>query len=711
MELSNLNSLIAEEEENAQKLVLKNYIPTLIIISCFLVFISIFGLIGNWLVVHTIGRHIFKSFFKFLESCLRIVCHCSRCTKPSESLNPNQQRSQCQQDVCQQQSNHYLHVRLSRASSFAPISQSSNSVSNNELKNQGGSLISINNISALNIQQVTETGNDYTKDRKIAKQFTFSRRSVMHTDLNSDLLIVLLAINDLVICVVDIPTTIFLIVWEIRTYDIICRLHVILKSFTLTVSALFLVIIALDRWLLVCFIPCVIMTKRCMKRLIVGTYILGLLWAIPMGLHQGVHTYFKISTVDKLVSSDSDTIIMFHKQNDVLNINRSELNENSSDSLLISSERPLLSYFASQFIDLITSFTNYGYCKSDERFISKKDYEIYQLSILILFSFIFTCICIFYGYLFLFIMIHQYRWRTKFGPKINVVEPMSTPQTVLKHDVVIKQPADKLYSNGFRNYNRQRFLSVQINRISSNDNQQPNRLTLSYSDSTIQMNLKSINHHQLKTKQNQNEIHQYKETILHENNNNNNNDQQSKSNKKNLFNLYKKSNRSKLPNNRHIRSAITFILITVSFLTSYLPSLLIANRFIWPVSWELSTTTTTNEFSSSDNYNLINITNTFLSNKILENSSTTITKVHSNDNIYYSQQLINLTDNNIQHMHRPYETSKIKIKYHLRRLFHFLYFINSAANPLIYFFFNLKFRLQLKHLIHCFSTCFIDYNY
>ncbi|XP_018651777.1 putative g-protein coupled receptor fragment [Schistosoma mansoni] len=371
MRSSNLNSLIAEEEENVQKLVLKNYIPTLIIISCFLVCISIFGLIGNWLVVHTIGRHIFRKFFELLESCLRILGSCSRCKSEKENHIQNQKPSQCRQESCQQRSNHHLDICLSRASSLVPISQSSNSVSNNELRNQGGSLTSVNNASALNIHQSPELGNDCTKNRETTKTFTFTKRNVMHTDLNSDLLIVLLAINDLIICVIDIPTTIFLIVWETRTYDFICRLHVILKSFTLTVSALFLVIIALDRWLLVCFIPCVIMTKKCMKRLIIGTYILGLLWAIPMGLHQGVHTYFKISTVDKLVSSDSEAIIMFHELNSSPKTNQSQLNGSVSDSSLIPSTKSSLTYFTSQFIDLITSFTNYGYCKSDERFISQ----------------------------------------------------------------------------------------------------------------------------------------------------------------------------------------------------------------------------------------------------------------------------------------------------------------------------------------------------
>ncbi|VDP70724.1 unnamed protein product [Schistosoma curassoni] len=615
MESSNLNSLIAKEEENIQKLVLKNYIPTLIIISCFLVCISIFGLIGNWLVVHTIGRHIFRRFFKLLENCLCILCNCSRCKTQPENPIQNQKRSQYRQDICQQRLNPYLDVCLSRTSSLVPISQSTNSVSNNELRNQGNSLTSVNNTSTLNIHQSIETGTDCNKNKETTKKFIFTKRTAMHTDLNSDLLIVLLAINDLIICVIDIPTTIFLIVWETRTYDFICRLHVILKSFTLTVSALFLVIIALDRWLLVCFIPCVIMTKKCMKRLIVGTYILGILWAIPMGLHHGVHSYFKISTVDKLVSSDSEAIFMFHESNSLFKTNLSEFNDSISNSSSVSSEKSSLAYFTSQFIDLISSFTNYGYCKSDERFISQSDYEIYQLSILILFSLIFTCICIFYGYLFLFIMIHQYRWRTKFGPKIKVIEPINTPLTSPKHDVIINKPVKQSDFICFNHNNRSRFLSVQLNQTHLNNKQYQNQFNHSY----------------------------------------------------------------------------------ISFIISYLPNLLIANRFIWPINWELLMETT-NQLHLIYNYNIMNKTNSLLYNNSM------ITEINLN-NHFYNHQLYNITNNNLL-MNNSNEILKIKIKYHLRRFFHYLYFINSAANPLIYFFFNLKFRLQLKYLIHCFNTCF-----
>ncbi|KAH8871506.1 g- coupled receptor-like protein [Schistosoma japonicum] len=693
MQSSNLNSLIAEEEENDQKLVLQNYIPTLVVISCFLVCISIFGIIGNWLVVHTIGRHIFKRFFKLFENCLRILCYCFKYQRKRESLEQVQKCCHSQQDISQQQSNSDLKSRQSRTYSLVPVSQLSNDVSDEKVKHHDCSLTSVNNIPGVGVYQSTVNENYCTGNRKPIKPSTYGKPFVVHADLNSDLLIILLAVNDLIICLIDIPITIFLTVWETRTYDFICRLHVILKSFTLTVSALILVIIALDRWLLVCFVPCVIMTKNCVKQLIIGTYIIGLLWAIPMGLHQGVHTYFKISTVDKLVSSGSEANIVFHELNHMLNTKQSELNGNISDNSVISSKKLSLTYFSTQFFDLITSFTNYGYCKSDERFITQGDYEVYQLSILVLFTLIFSLICLFYGYLFLFILIHQYRWRKKFGPKVVIVRPTNTAENDFENDIMINQSNTKTYFNHFINCNKQRFLSIQADKINLNSHQR-DRLSLDCCVSATQ----PINLNQPVITKDPKIVGQYKEAIFYRNNN----DLQCTTGRKHVFSSVKRSNRTKLPNNRHIRSAITFILITVSFLISYLPSLLIANGFIWPVKWELSTGTT-DEFTYIYNNNTINITNSLLSNEhLIDNLKSTV--ITSNN-----QRLLNQT-NDILPIYKHNVASKIIIIYHLRRLFHFLYFINSTANPLIYFFFNLKFRLQLKYLINCLSTCFTNQN-
>nr|AAW24924.1 SJCHGC07542 protein [Schistosoma japonicum] len=237
MQSSNLNSLIAEEEENDQKLVLQNYIPTLVVISCFLVCISIFGIIGNWLVVHTIGRHIFKRFFKLFENCLRILCYCFKYQRKRESLEQVQKCCHSQQDILQQQSNSDLKSRQSRTYSLVPVSQLSNDVSDEKVKHHDCSLTSVNNIPGVGVYQSTVNENYCTGNRIPIKPSTYGKPFVVHADLNSDLLIILLAVNDLIICLIDIPITIFLTVWETRTYDFICRLHVILKSFTLPVSA------------------------------------------------------------------------------------------------------------------------------------------------------------------------------------------------------------------------------------------------------------------------------------------------------------------------------------------------------------------------------------------------------------------------------------------------------------------------------------------
>ncbi|CAH8580606.1 unnamed protein product [Heterobilharzia americana] len=160
-----------------------------------------------------------------------------------------------------------------------------------------------------------------------------------------------------------------------------------------------------------------------------------------------------------------------------------------------------------------------------------------------------------------------------------------------------------------------------------------------------------------------------------------------------------KSSRTRPSNNRHMRSAITFILITASFLISYLPSLLIANGFIWPVNWELSPDST-NGLVHPQNMHVTNYSGSILTNK----NVTDVLKLPVISNI---DELVS-KPSSMQPIQQQYQhnISKKEIKYHLRRLFHFLYFINSTANPLIYFFFNLKFRTELKRLVNCMKSCF-----
>ncbi|CAH8853443.1 unnamed protein product [Trichobilharzia szidati] len=732
---SDLNSLIAEAEENAQKLVLKNYIPTLIIITCFLVFISIFGLIGNWLVVHTIGRHIFRRSFHLLERCLRVLCvFCCRRNKPLEYQQTQLHVYQCRDDGNHQsQLTNCLDVNQFRTPSLVPLGQLSNS--NEETLHRqhepGINATATTTIATTNglqqtVQHTTTDGStEYLGSRQNIHRSSSVKRPTTQTNLNSDLLIVLLAINDLIICAVDIPTTIFLIVWETRTYDFMCRLHVTLKAFTLTVSALFLVIIALDRWLLICFIPCIIMTKRCIMKLIIITYILGLLWAIPMGLHQGVHTYFKISTVDKLVPSDIEAYIMLQE----LSSSSSSPSSSSSSSSSVSSMKHSSSsftYISSKCLDLITSFTNYGYCKSDERFISSSGYEIYQMSILILFAFIFTCICLFYGYLFFFILVHQYRWRTKFAPRTILIKPTTAHEKIINENS-INSPNNNNFNPTHRKqmlskieiddkYNRERFPSVQIAEMNTRtatttSQQDPCNIRITHSDPLIYTNVEIASYQQQQNTPSGN-IQPYISISRPEDKKGM---PESKTKRFLLFKPMKRSTRPRISHNRHMRSAITFILITVSFLISYLPSLLIANGFIWPVKWELSTDTTTIDQSSSyNNYHQMKNTSQNGTSQILTDDSLLINSdsfqlVNPTDS-YPSIQSNEYTTNNGNNNNNSSITSSVEIKYHLRRLFHFLYFINSAANPLIYFFFNLKFRAALKRLLTSMSSCFTFKN-
>ncbi|CAL8074354.1 unnamed protein product [Calicophoron daubneyi] len=154
--------------------------------------------------------------------------------------------------------------------------------------------------------------------------------------------------------------------------------------------------------------------------------------------------------------------------------------------------------------------------------------------------------------------------------------------------------------------------------------------------------------------------------------------------------------------NKHLRTAVMFILITASFLISYLPTLLITNGFIWRVEWETTSASATDEIfnvtlekwigymksasidGSGDNHTKLHLSN--LNSGVRRTTETESASVYS-----YALK---------DHFHMS------ELTYHLRRLVHFLYFVNSATNPLIYFFLNLKFRGELRQLyrrmrLHC----------
>ncbi|CAH8534694.1 unnamed protein product [Schistosoma haematobium] len=109
----------------------------------------------------------------------------------------------------------------------------------------------------------------------------------------SGLFILLLACNDLFICLIVIPCTLYLDIWTGDTTDWICRAHLTMKGFVVPVSACILMLIAMERFLLICFIPGIQMQRTHIVLSLVIIFCIGLLCAIPMGLHVRAIDLFK----------------------------------------------------------------------------------------------------------------------------------------------------------------------------------------------------------------------------------------------------------------------------------------------------------------------------------------------------------------------------------------------------------------------------------
>ncbi|TGZ70062.1 hypothetical protein CRM22_003403 [Opisthorchis felineus] len=101
----------------------------------------------------------------------------------------------------------------------------------------------------------------------------------------TSMLILTLACLDLLICVVGIPSTLYLDVWLGETTDIICRIHMAFKGFIVPVSACVLVFIAIERFFLICFIPGFELKRIHLTVAFISMLCFGIMLAIPMGLH------------------------------------------------------------------------------------------------------------------------------------------------------------------------------------------------------------------------------------------------------------------------------------------------------------------------------------------------------------------------------------------------------------------------------------------
>ncbi|VDQ04895.1 unnamed protein product [Trichobilharzia regenti] len=195
----------------------------------------------------------------------------------------------------------------------------------------------------------------------------------------SGLFILLLACNDLFICLIVIPCTLYLDIWTGDTTDWICRIHLSMKGFVVPISACILMLIAMERFLLICFIPGIQMKRKHIVIALVIIFCIGLLCALPMGLH--------VTAIDACKEHD-----------ELLDLN---------------TLKHSLSTFKSKewFVQLRVTKR----CDKDETYLNDNLYWYHQICVLILFIGLFIGTAGTYALIFLFVWRHESFMYEKYG--------------------------------------------------------------------------------------------------------------------------------------------------------------------------------------------------------------------------------------------------------------------------------------------------------
>ncbi|GAA35608.2 amine GPCR [Clonorchis sinensis] len=193
----------------------------------------------------------------------------------------------------------------------------------------------------------------------------------------TSMLILTLACLDLLICVVGIPSTLYLDVWLGETTDIICRIHMAFKGFIVPVSACVLVFIALERFFLICFIPGFELKRIHLTVAFISMLCFGIMLAIPMGLH------VKSSEIAK----DRDELLHLALQS-------SKTNMNSPKQTAVHIPRR---------------------CVKDDRYVGDTIYWYFQVVVMFLFAFLFFSLVCIYGVIFLFVWRHESLMFERYG--------------------------------------------------------------------------------------------------------------------------------------------------------------------------------------------------------------------------------------------------------------------------------------------------------
>ncbi|KAA0193054.1 hypothetical protein FBUS_03021 [Fasciolopsis buskii] len=689
-------------EEAARSLVIQRYQPTLIAVTLLLVFLSAFGFVGNSLVIYTIGRRELPGIFGyFAKCCITVFCCCRYCCSPKGCpRRPSGQTRQLIQPAISKVNCSYSSwlSRSVRGRNWLRNRSEDASRRTTFQDNRGDT--SMTNISVEENRR---------KSSKILHRPTPNRFYSMRQH-NSNYLIFLLAFNDFIICTLDIPATIFFVIWEQGTLDVVCRLHVLLKALMLSVSILLLLLIAVDRWLIVCFVPNIRIPRSTLFLLVLMCYISGLGWAVPMGLHHGVPSRFEFSADDQLIKLGPSQLGNFTESVRTTFLHGARLTRTNHIPP---------KYLASLHDDnLLKTLTNYGTCQVDDRFISRSSYRNYQMAVLIFFGLVFTLICFIYGFIFTFVWWHQHRWHTRYNqsmrkekretprsaPRLsNIRETESAPyQTypviecekscnsyILSENIFdcVKQgePVRKLTQ-----------FAVRLQRSSSDTSHKERTNLHSQDEEQTEVTCQQKSHHHTVT------VAHSVETAPNFSASRQCANSPSTSRygaHKSCWSERKYKLRDSVRNrpvarrqvksaNRHLRTAVMFILVTVTFLVSYLPSLLISNGLIWKVDWETTNGIETGYFSYYGEASPIFPSAVQIAGLSFFNNCSQI-------------GFTNRSSSRCTFLPRkPNESERSELTHHFRRLLFFLYFVNTVTNPIIYFFLNLKFRGELRQLLH-----------
>ncbi|KAL3307469.1 hypothetical protein Ciccas_014014, partial [Cichlidogyrus casuarinus] len=119
-------------------------------------------------------------------------------------------------------------------------------------------------------------------DKTVNRSSKTSRKSWKMVS-STNIFIILLAVNDLVICALIIPSTIFInvLLYEADPYGIFCKLETALNGSLLSVSMMLLLLIAIERTLVICFMPYKRLPKKWIIVILLFTYCV---WSIDAAI-------------------------------------------------------------------------------------------------------------------------------------------------------------------------------------------------------------------------------------------------------------------------------------------------------------------------------------------------------------------------------------------------------------------------------------------